>query len=90
MSIQKIDQVIKRLKQVRGAFQTKKCHKLWKKSIIFLTPPQDYLDYFEFGKTLKKKKGYRHTNGRTILVTTSLLELLIAAKNILGILLKHP
>ena len=36
---------------IRGAIQ-KNCHKLWKKSINFLTTPQGTLDYFEFGEKL--------------------------------------
>ena len=37
----------------RGAIK-KKCHKLWKKYIIFLIPPPPLgnLDYFEFGKKI--------------------------------------
>ena len=37
----------------KGTVQNKKYHYLWKKSIIFLTPPPlDNLDFFEFGKKL--------------------------------------
>ena len=38
----------------KGSLRIKKCHKKWKKSTIFLTPPpQDVLDFFEFRKNLK-------------------------------------
>ena len=42
-------------KRNKGRVQNKKCYKLWKKSIIFLTPhplPYDNLDFFDFGKKL--------------------------------------
>ena len=33
--------------------ELKKCHKKGKRSMIFLIPPQDVLDFFEFGKNWK-------------------------------------